>query len=111
MLIKGGKVVDGTGAPGFEADVRVADGLIAEVGAGLEPAAGEEVVDAAGCVVTPGLIESHTHFDGIMWWQPDLDPLPGCGGCLEDDFSVFLEAAAEVPFSCLALAALRASRS
>ena len=32
-----------------------------------------------GCQVTPGFIESHTHYDGTMWWQADLDPLPGYG--------------------------------
>ncbi|NNK63634.1 MAG: amidohydrolase family protein [Gemmatimonadetes bacterium] len=79
LLIRGGTVVDGTNAPAFRADVRLRDGLIAEVAEGLEPVAGERVVDATGCYVTPGLIESHTHFDGTMWWQPDLDPLPGCG--------------------------------
>ena len=79
MLIRGGTVVDGTGAPGYAADVRVAGGRITEIGAGLSPAAGEEVVDASGCYVTPGFIESHTHYDATMWWQPDLDPLPGNG--------------------------------
>ncbi len=78
MLIKGGTVVDGTGAPAFKADVRVKDGVIAEVGADLAPR-GERVFDAEGCYVTPGFIESHTHYDGTMWWQPDLDPLPGYG--------------------------------
>jgi N-acyl-D-aspartate/D-glutamate deacylase len=37
------------------------------------------VFDAAGCYVAPGLIESHTHFDGPMWWEPEMDPLPGFG--------------------------------
>ena len=60
MLIKGGTVIDGTGAPGFAADVRIRDGMIAEVGANLSPA-GERVIDAAGCVVSPGFIESHGH--------------------------------------------------
>ena len=78
MLIKNGTVVDGTGAPAFAADVRVQDGLITEVGPNLAPK-GERVFDAAGCQVTPGFIESHTHYDGTMWWQPDLDPLPGYG--------------------------------
>ncbi|MFZ4687752.1 MAG: N-acyl-D-amino-acid deacylase family protein [Polymorphobacter sp.] len=78
ILIKGGTVVDGTGAPGFAADVRVRGGLIAEVGANLA-AQGERIVDATGCFVTPGFIESHTHYDASMWWQPDLDPLPGYG--------------------------------
>lgn len=78
-LIQGGTVVDGTGAPAFRADVRVRNGLIAEVSPGLTAAGDERVFDATGCTVAPGFIESHTHFDGTMWWQPDLDPLPGCG--------------------------------
>ncbi len=78
MLIKNGTVVDGTGAPAFRADVRIRDGVIAEVAAGLE-AQGERVFDANGCYVTPGFIESHTHYDASMWWQPDLDPLPSYG--------------------------------
>jgi N-acyl-D-amino-acid deacylase len=79
MLIKGGSVVDGTGAPAFKSDVRVKDGLIAEIGQNLTAAAGERVIDAAGCIVSPGFIESHTHFDATMWWAPDMDPLPGYG--------------------------------
>jgi len=78
LLIRGGTVVDGTGAPAYRADVRVRDGVIAEIGE-LQPAAGERVFDAADCYVSPGFIESHTHFDGTMWWQPDMDPLPGYG--------------------------------
>lgn len=79
ILIKGGTVVDGTGAKAFPADVRVRDKIIAEVAPGLEPQNGERVIDATGCYVTPGFIESHTHFDATMWWQPDLDPMPGYG--------------------------------
>jgi len=79
FLIRGGTVVDGTGAPALRADVRLRGGSIAEVGADLEPAAGEQVYDASGCYVAPGFIESHTHLDGVMWWQQDLAPLPGNG--------------------------------
>jgi N-acyl-D-aspartate/D-glutamate deacylase len=79
FLISGGIVVDGSGAPGYAANVRVADGRIAEIGPSLEPRADERVMDATGCFVSPGFIESHTHYDGTMWWQPDLDPLPGYG--------------------------------
>jgi N-acyl-D-aspartate/D-glutamate deacylase len=79
MLIRGGSVVDGTGAAAFQADVRLRQGVISEIGNDLEPSDTERVFDASGCYVAPGLIESHTHFDGTMWWQPDLDPLPGCG--------------------------------
>ena len=67
MLIQGGTVVDGTGAPTFKADVRVTGGMIAEVGPNLSARAGERVFDAAGCYVTPGFIESHTHYDATMW--------------------------------------------
>ena len=77
MLIKNGTVVDGTGAPAFAADVRVVGGTIAEVGPNLAARAGERVFDAAGCYVTPGFIESHTHYDASMWWDSKLDPLPG----------------------------------
>lgn len=79
FLIKGGSVVDGTGATAVGADVRIRDGLIEEIAPDLTADSGEVVVDATGCYVTPGLIESHTHFDGTLWWQPDLQPLPGCG--------------------------------
>ncbi|GAO53541.1 amidohydrolase family protein [Novosphingobium sp. MD-1] len=79
ILIKGGTVVDGTGAPAYAADVRVKDGFIAEIAPGLAAAAGERVVDAKDCIVSPGFIEPHTHMDAVMWWQPDLDPLPGYG--------------------------------
>jgi N-acyl-D-amino-acid deacylase len=79
LLITGGIVVDGTGANRLAADVRIRDGRIAEIGSDLSPAADEEVFDATGCFVTPGFIETHTHFDGAMWWHPELDPLSGYG--------------------------------
>jgi N-acyl-D-aspartate/D-glutamate deacylase len=79
ILIRGGTVVDGTGATPLRADVRASGGSIAEVARELVPARGERVVDAGGCFVSPGFIESHTHFDGAAWWSPGLDPLPGYG--------------------------------
>ncbi len=78
ILIRGGTVVDGTGADAIRADVRVRDGVIAEVGADLATG-GEPVVDASGAFVTPGIIDTHTHLDGAMWWNPALDPLPSYG--------------------------------
>ncbi len=78
LLIKGGTVVDGTGAPAYKADVRIQDGVIAEIGDDLKPH-GEKTYFADGCIVAPGFVESHTHYDATMWWQPDLDPLPGYG--------------------------------
>lgn len=78
LLLTGGTVVDGTGAPAFTADVRVRDGRIAEIGRGLV-ADGERVIDATDCFVAPGIIDTHTHLDGAMWWNPGLDPLPAYG--------------------------------
>ena len=74
LLIANGLVVDGTGAPGRVADVRVRDGKIAEIGHGLTPD-GEQVIDAQGAVVAPGFIDSHTHFDATIYWDPMLDPM------------------------------------
>ncbi len=75
LLIRGGTVVDGTGAPGRRADVRVRAGRVAEVAAGLRPD-GEEVVGASGSVVTPGFIDTHAHVDAQVFWDPALDPEP-----------------------------------
>lgn len=80
ILIKGGTVVDGTGAPAYKADVRVAGGRIVEIGSDLKAGTGERAFDAAGCYVTPGFIETHNHYDGGVWWSPNLDPLPAYGG-------------------------------
>jgi N-acyl-D-aspartate/D-glutamate deacylase len=78
LIVRGGTVVDGTGAPGYRGDVRVRDGVIVEVAPGITPD-GEREVDARGAVVTPGLIDSHTHYDIEMFWDPSLDPLPVYG--------------------------------
>jgi N-acyl-D-amino-acid deacylase len=79
LLIRNGTVVDGTGKPGYAADVRISGDRIAEIGKDFQPRAGEKSIDAQGCIVSPGFIEAHTHYDAPMWWQPDLDPLPGNG--------------------------------
>ena len=78
LFVRGGRVIDGTGAPAVQANVRVRDGSVVEVGKGLEPA-GEEVLDADGAFVTPGFIDVHTHYDGAMWWDRNLDPSPQHG--------------------------------
>jgi len=79
ILIRGGTVVDGTLRPAYKADVRVTGSVVSEIGQDLKEKEGERVVDATGCFVTPGFIEPHTHFDATMWWQDDLNPLPGYG--------------------------------
>jgi dihydroorotase len=60
VLIQGGRVVDATGER--TADVRIVDGVIAEVGPALSPAAGATRLDAEGCVVAPGLVDIQVHF-------------------------------------------------
>ncbi len=72
LLIRGGTVIDGTGAAGFIADVAIKDGIIAEVG--RVTGAAREVIDADGAIVTPGFIDVHTHYDGQFLWDDQLDP-------------------------------------
>ena len=62
ILIKNGTVCDGTGAPCFRADIGVSGDRIADVGTGCREQAARGI-DAAGKVVTPGFIDSHTHAD------------------------------------------------
>lgn len=71
LVIRGGTVHDGTGAPGRRADIAIADGVIREIGTGLR---GDREVDAAGCVVAPGFIDVHTHYDAQVFWDPTLRP-------------------------------------
>jgi N-acyl-D-amino-acid deacylase len=71
IVIRGGTVVDGTGAPGRPADVAVAGGRIVEVGDGLR---GRRELDASGQVVAPGFIDIHTHYDAQVFWDPGLTP-------------------------------------
>jgi N-acyl-D-amino-acid deacylase len=78
VLIQSGTIVDGTGAPAYTGDVRVRDGVIVEIGIDLV-ADGEMIIDATGAFVAPGIIDTHTHLDGAMWWNPELDPLPAYG--------------------------------
>ena len=63
-MIRGGTVIDGTGAPPAQTDVLIRDGAIAAVGPGLaEQAAGAEVIPAESLTVTPGFIDMHRHAD------------------------------------------------
>src|SRR2546425_2526325 len=73
LLLRGGTVIDGTGAPRYVADVRVRDGRIAEIGANLA-VRDEAEIDATGRVVSPGFIDVHTHDDQILVAAPQMLP-------------------------------------
>jgi len=72
VVIRGGTVFDGSGGAPFEADVAVANGQIAAVGAFAGK--GREEIDAKGCMVTPGFVDAHTHYDGQLIWSERLSP-------------------------------------
>ncbi len=72
LVIRGGELFDGTGAPGRSADVAVKDGKIAAVGKIAD--AGAEEIDARGKVVAPGFVDIHTHYDGQATWDARMQP-------------------------------------
>lgn len=72
LLIKNGTVVDGSGVEARPADVAIANGKIDSVGIDLGPA--QRVIDADGCIVTPGWVDIHSHYDGQATWDPFLIP-------------------------------------
>jgi len=71
LVIAGGLVIDGTGAPGVRADVGIVNGKIAAIGVGLE---GKDRLDATGKIVAPGFIDVHTHYDAQVLWDRALTP-------------------------------------
>jgi len=78
IIIRGGTIVDGTGAARFTGDIGIVDGIITSVGSPIVGEASEEI-DAAGKIVTPGFIDIHTHYDGQVSWDTLLEPSSGHG--------------------------------
>ena len=68
LLVKNGRVVDGSGMPSFHGDVAVKDGKIAQIGKVNAPA--RRVINAGGMVVAPGFIDNHCHYDAQVTWDP-----------------------------------------
>ena len=86
LLLRGGTVVDGTGAPARTADVAIAGGQITAIG--MLDGGGAEVIDADGLWVTPGFVDMHTHYDAQLHWDPTASPASWhgvttvmCGNC------------------------------
>ena len=116
LVIRGGTVIDGTGAPRRTADVAISDGLITEVGA--VDGAGRREIDADGTLVTPGFVDIHCHYDGQATWDERLQPsswhgvttvvMGNCGVGFaplrpgEEDFLVeLMEAVEDIPGTAL----------
>ena len=72
IVIRGGTIVDGTGAPAFQGDVAIEGDRIVQVGGKAGP--GKREVKAEGRLVTPGWVDVHTHYDGQATWDPVLAP-------------------------------------
>lgn len=72
LKITGGTLVDGTGTSPTLGDIAIKDGVIVGVGNCPEPAT--KTIDATGCIVTPGFVDIHTHYDGQVSWDSDLAP-------------------------------------
>ncbi len=72
-IIRGGTVVDGTGAASRTADIGVKDGRITAIG-DLSDAEAAIVTDATGMIVTPGIVDPHTHYDAQLLWDPTASP-------------------------------------
>ena len=69
LVIRGGTIVDGTGVPRYKADLAIKGGRVAKI-SGRIPAGGSREVDASGCIVAPGAIDLHTHYDAQLNWDP-----------------------------------------
>ncbi|MGH7770751.1 MAG: N-acyl-D-amino-acid deacylase family protein [Candidatus Binatia bacterium] len=77
LVVRNGVVIDGTGSPGFEADVAVEGERISAIGKNLGP--GKREIDAAGNVIAPGFIDSHTHMDLFLVLYPHGNPVVNFG--------------------------------
>ncbi|HEY0725228.1 MAG TPA: N-acyl-D-glutamate deacylase, partial [Pyrinomonadaceae bacterium] len=68
LILKGGRIYDGSGMPSFLGDVAISGGRIAAIG--RINATADRMLDVDGLAVAPGIIDFHTHFDAQLWWDP-----------------------------------------
>src|SRR4051794_11969743 len=73
LVIRDARIIDGTGAAAFDGDIDVTDGRITAVGTAPSAGPGTVELDAAGMVVSPGFVDTHTHDDGALVAHPDLE--------------------------------------
>ena len=69
LVIRGGTIVDGTGIPRYRADLAVKDDRVAMISGRISAGAATEI-DASGCIVAPGAVDLHTHYDAQLNWDP-----------------------------------------
>ena len=77
LIIKNAKVFDGLGNPPIQADVAISDGVIREIDTINSKA--NQMVDAKGLSLMPGIVDLHTHFDAQVTWDKTLSPSPALG--------------------------------
>ena len=73
VIIRGGTIVDGTGASSYVADIAISNGVITDIAESITGEA-RQVINATGHIVTPGWVDVHTHYDGQVTWDEDLEP-------------------------------------
>ena len=69
VVVRNGTVVEATGIPAYRADVGIKGGRIAQISGKVRGSGGKEL-DASGCIVAPGAVEQHAHYDGQINWDP-----------------------------------------
>ncbi|NDE92608.1 MAG: hypothetical protein EB036_04440, partial [Betaproteobacteria bacterium] len=78
LLIRGACLIDGSGGPSFRGDLAVREGMISGIAPELKRDA-KRVIEADGLALMPGIIDSHTHFDAQVTWDPYVRPSPALG--------------------------------